>query len=451
MSNRCQGLPDGPCPDERCDASVKYGIHDLFLCKSCADTRDTMQDTVSKEVAIGKTKPPKKSAKSKDLTSATQGETSGTRTRGAKLNTNSNTKKHTNDNNSRVDCEDVCPGCILPLHQEKRRLKCDICLQTYHQKCTVITEKIYDKILSHIDITGWVCDVCKQSACVSIHKLQAAVAELTEQLATVRAELEDIKNTRPTITYADTLQHHSAGRGNENNEDHVNHVDMDNDIGTRTTLIVQRTINDSVRRKRNVIITGLPESANGDDRSSFMAFCEEHLPIKPALSDNSCIRLGTKQTGRPRRLLVKLNSDEVASSILRAAPSLRRSTEPYVAGNIYINADLSPAAAQLAFEARKARRAATQRRQITGNNTNNTSDTIESIATNIVGAGNEMESSLKQKPVANGNNSGAAVKESSLLPDCPDGDCITITNANMTNSAAEPPSLSLSSSSSSPF
>ena len=95
MSNRCQGLPDGPCPDERCDASVKYGIHDLFLCKSCADThdtRDTLQDTVSKEVAMGKTKPPKKSTKSKDLTSATQGETSGTRTRGAKLNTNSNTK-----------------------------------------------------------------------------------------------------------------------------------------------------------------------------------------------------------------------------------------------------------------------------------------------------------------------------------------------------------------------
>ena len=41
--------------------------------------------TLSKEVAIGKTKPPKKSTKNADPTSATQGETSRTRTRGAKV------------------------------------------------------------------------------------------------------------------------------------------------------------------------------------------------------------------------------------------------------------------------------------------------------------------------------------------------------------------------------
>jgi len=107
-------------------------------------------------------------------------------------------------------------------------------------------------------------------------------------------------------------------------------------------LIVHRTINDSARHKRNVVVTGLSESTDCDDRSSFMAFCEEHLPIKPALSDNCCTRLSTKQTGRPRPQLVKLSSDEVASSILRAAPSLSHSTDPYVACHIYMSCTWSP-------------------------------------------------------------------------------------------------------------
>ena len=38
--NACQGLPTGPCPDNRCDASVKYGIYDLFLCPACEESRD---------------------------------------------------------------------------------------------------------------------------------------------------------------------------------------------------------------------------------------------------------------------------------------------------------------------------------------------------------------------------------------------------------------------------
>lgn len=31
----CQGLPDGPCPKQRCDRTVVLGIGDLMLCKEC--------------------------------------------------------------------------------------------------------------------------------------------------------------------------------------------------------------------------------------------------------------------------------------------------------------------------------------------------------------------------------------------------------------------------------
>ena len=85
----------------------------------------------------------KKSAKSKRLTSATNGKISRTRTKGAKFNTSNNTNN--NDNNDHADCEDVCPCCILPLRQEKRQLECDICMQTYRQKFTAKIDKILSK------------------------------------------------------------------------------------------------------------------------------------------------------------------------------------------------------------------------------------------------------------------------------------------------------------------
>ena len=39
MSNRCEGLPNRPCPDNRYDKTVKFTICDLFLCQSCEITR----------------------------------------------------------------------------------------------------------------------------------------------------------------------------------------------------------------------------------------------------------------------------------------------------------------------------------------------------------------------------------------------------------------------------
>ena len=72
------------------------------------------------------------------------------------------------------------------------------------------------------------------------------------------------------------------------------------------------------------------------------------------------IRLGAKQPNKHRRLLVKLNSEEVATTLLQAAPQQRNFAETAC---IYINEDLSPAAAKLAYEARKSRREAKGRRQ----------------------------------------------------------------------------------------
>ena len=35
----CEGLPNGPCPESKCDGTVRLGEGDLMLCPSCDDVR----------------------------------------------------------------------------------------------------------------------------------------------------------------------------------------------------------------------------------------------------------------------------------------------------------------------------------------------------------------------------------------------------------------------------
>ena len=126
----------------------------------------------------------------------------------------------------------------------------------------------------------------------------------------------------------------------------------------QVVTLVSRTVGDKERRKKNVIITGLPENSPEEDSRAFGNLCEQYLSTKPALS-----RLGTKRLGKvnaksdkPRRLLVHLDSESAASEILRSARQLREADDPYVAANIFINADLSIADQKIAYERRQHRR-----------------------------------------------------------------------------------------------
>jgi hypothetical protein len=74
--------------------------------------------------------------------------------------------------------------------------------------------------------------------------------------------------------------------------------------------------------------------------------------------DGGCQRIGKVVSGKPKQLLVRLTTETAASELLKSAPLLRRSSNKSVATNIYINPDLSPVEAKLAFEARQHRRTA---------------------------------------------------------------------------------------------
>lgn len=431
----CQGLPDRPCPRLRCDATVRNTIYDLFLCRDCEKIRDESDRGKSASAATtegsslvtatkDKTKP-KQVAASKDTVKEQRKQATrrGTKTTSSAIEdavpittnqlptatqpqldaTDFDIINDLHTGNDNGDCA-ACPHCLLAT-DEGRVVRCDICLQHYHQKCTAMSAKIYDKFIMHVDVTGWVCDVCKDAAKQSYRRLAAAVAHLAEQVAALKADAAAaalLKSEAPNLQKSNLA-------ATDQQEDPAKDE-------SKTVLIVQRTINDSARRKRNVVVTGLPEQEGVDDRSLFLAFCEGELPMKPVIAENSCIRLGKKISDKPRRLLVKLNSEETATRLLSAAPLLRNSSDRHVANNVYINADLSPAAAQLAFEARQARRQAAERRRNAPNNSESIAATVEAssaaTAPTLVNINNDRNAEKKKE--ANNPLSQAAVSVDAL-------------------------------------
>jgi len=137
------------------------------------------------------------------------------------------------------------------------------------------------------------------------------------------------------------------------------------------TMIVHRTLNDVSRRQRNVVVTGLMEEKDTgkSDCGSFVELCENFMPTKPSLaSGNCCKRIGRAMDGKPRRLLVNLQSKDAADELIEAAPHLRYCDDSYVATSVFINEDLSPDDAKLAYEARQKRRDRQQRRSQSSHN-----------------------------------------------------------------------------------
>jgi hypothetical protein len=72
---------------------------------------------------------------------------------------------------------------------------------------------------------------------------------------------------------------------------------------TAKMLIVQRTNNDATWCKRNVVITGLPERNNRDDKSAFLSLCEEQLPMKPLIAEKDMASINSSTLVTEKRAL----------------------------------------------------------------------------------------------------------------------------------------------------
>jgi len=101
-------------------------------------------------------------------------------------------------------------------------------------------------------------------------------------------------------------------------------------------------------RSKNFVISGLPVNADNEDKAVVEALCEKELRVKPNI--RNCRRLGKHIPGKVQPLLVSVYSKEQAASIVSSAKILRKSDNPVVKDNIYINPDLTKAQATAAYQ-----------------------------------------------------------------------------------------------------
>ena len=326
----CEGRPNEPCPYK---ATGTRSQGDLMLCRKCEEFRFPY--------LCADQKPKEKLGKSENK---------------GRVKTRATVKQCTpvpSDTSDKVlkldNCSDdteLCPLCAAQVIAADS-LKCDICNKTLHYACAGLTRNTATILRSIINETGWVCLPCRTDSHLKIHLLQSNQAKLAEELAELKDGISDIRTTSMKDS---VLAASATDDGN---------LTKFPDIAT----VVRRELSDVMRRKSNVIITGLPECQMIQGRvitddEAFCILCEEHLTVKPSIARQGCRRLGQVRTDadKPRRLLVPLTSEENAKSLLSVARKLRRSEDTYVATNIYINPDLTPAQAKMAYEKRVRRR-----------------------------------------------------------------------------------------------
>ena len=260
------------------------------------------------------------------------------------------------------DCSmaaDHCPLCDESVESSDSSLKCDICDCLVHHRCTGLDFDVFTKLLDIVQMTGWSCLNCRgesRTALQHISSLQTKMVLLTEQMADVLAKVEGLEATL-----------HSCKCSNDTNDskDAIANVDgiPANVKHTDVAAEVHRTLADASRRRKNVVIVGLPESEGSadelanNDHMAFRELCETNFSVVPAISKLGCRRLGNKTQSssngnKPRKLLVHLESEESAVTLIKEARRLRESDSTYIAENVFLNRDMSPAELKLAYERR---------------------------------------------------------------------------------------------------
>ena len=372
----CEGRSDGPghlipCPQRRAGSTVRGRQGELMLCDDCNDYRFPAC-SVSEPV-----KPKRNTKANAKHEYNTRGRNSSNCERKEKKQSTSTEQNEKPDS----DTDDVsCPNCLLPVNSTKDKcVKCGICGESYHQKCVFMSDELYSALTSHCNSDCWACSDCRLSSRSIIRSLQSTVCKLQEEVTNLQVHVINLQQTlnRPSQVH---IKYSKVGAdcaktecetSNDSNAGvvHLCHrsiaattetetvADDESDIPAKVSMIVHKTLASDARRRKNVIVVGLPETHSTNDADMFLKICEENLHVKPYVHENNCVRLGQQSGSTPRRLLVKLNSEETAGDLLRAAKNLRKSCDPAIR-QVYINPDLSPYAAKLAYEKRKKRREA---------------------------------------------------------------------------------------------
>jgi hypothetical protein len=179
---KCQGRPNGPCPDGKNDSSVHSTVGDLFLCNACEEYR---WPTLGKSADNGELVPEsanddgkRPAAKKLPVTGQPAAQSKPATAKASKTNAQQQVRQESarsgrrrlarqaSDSSYHSDEGDGsgCAQCMLPLNNsdDQRTIKCDVCQSEYHQRCTGMSAKIFDALTKIKMHAGWVCEDCRE-------------------------------------------------------------------------------------------------------------------------------------------------------------------------------------------------------------------------------------------------------------------------------------------------
>ena len=257
-----------------------------------------------------------------------------------------------------VFCNDSC--------ETTEAIQCLLCKQNFHLSCCGVKPEMFVCATQLCNLLGYVCVGCRTCAAATLSELQRDVALLkssqegywgTSSVPDNRSEGNYIHVSTGSLPTAlpPTDASHTGHSGNSTARAHS---------GLTKNVIsnmINSTIRDSDRRKKNVVVSGLREDTGTNDQVIITDLFTFHLGAHSSFNITSVKRLGklsgaAGNNSRPRKTLVALSTEQEATMILKHAKNLRASSDPSVANWVFLNPDLNKDEARLAFEKRQQRR-----------------------------------------------------------------------------------------------
>lgn len=240
----------------------------------------------------------------------------------------------------------LCIECEAPIHDDSKHLDCGICQHLFCFPCTKTTEKIFNSIgKGKSQGVLWVCQHCRISlpaARVILDKLNKSdekQKELEARIASLERKLDE--TTKPQTLKASEPAAIS---------DIVSEV-----------LLEQKERED---KKRNIVISGLPESKKETDaerRADDLERIEDvvsNVMVLPDVRVNTPVRLGrfNPDRERPRMLRVTVDSVETKQDVIEKARTRVKNSRLEICQGLYFQSDLTFKQRQEAYKMRQERR-----------------------------------------------------------------------------------------------
>lgn len=331
---RCEGLPDGPCPQNVNNRSVKLTQGDMMLCPKCDAIRF----------------PPKQSNDSDSDLSCRNS------TANARTNATSKPKQmKPADANGKSGVINIDDSAHCDNNQGQGNTADTAAVHT-------VTDDQVSLLRAEVN--------CQRDM---ILKLQQQLRSVLSFIGIAEQDIQPpIGNESERINNMPTCQLGVAGQPSwaaaeiTANIQHAHSSELQKPRQPITTLqqsliaAVYVDQSEQKRRESSLIVSGLQENEAQTDKLIFANLCNEEFNVQPDIVTTK--RLGRAQPTKIRPLLVVTRKTDQAQHLIAAAKQLRKSLNPTVRDNVYINRNLTKAEAEAAYCVRVQRRQAAEHR-----------------------------------------------------------------------------------------